>query len=994
MTSTDKLAGSDVESINRVKIKKGNISKSTATVTRLSGTFPDVLKSYLLPKGSDKVKTNTRIPDVQQNMAGGGSYHIPDNEYYAFLCGQYFEQVFIKQKAEHLTEKQLESEGPIAIDIDMRFAVSVKSRQYTTEHIEDMVGLYLEIIREVYQIDETTRFPIFIFEKSRVNCVEEKSVTKDGIHIIIGIKSDRITQMMIRDRVIQKIGEIWSDLQLMEGWDKVFDEGISKGCVNWQLYGSRKPHHEAYSLTRVYNVSIDMEDGQWITPTEDPKIFESSENIHKLSVRYREHPSLFMTAQFIKEYNVKKGMQDNHKKQMVATSQKPLLSNFRNANIAIVSIQTKQELDEMVVQFKDSLVSTECELSDSYNYTMLLSDEYYGAGSFSKWIRVGWALRNIDDRLFIAWVAFSAKSKEFRYSDIRDLYEKWLKFDMNNPNGLTKRSIMHWAKQCNAIEFEKVKGDSLDSIIDSILHRIASNTSNNKNANVAGDVDLAIILHHIFKDDFVCASIGNSIWYYYKTGRWERNDRGTTLRGYISSEMRGIFMKKLEKLSAKIRIIIQQKESDAADTVDDENTEEKQLRTMIQIMFDIIKRLASTTDKNNIMTEAKELFFDGKFVDTLDTNPYLLCFTNGVFDFTDKIFRASRPDDYLSICTNIPYDPIDKHRDSKQISEINDFMAKIMPDKDLREYLWQHLASILIGVAKVQTFNMYTGDGQNGKSVLINLMEKVLGEYKGDAPLSIITQKRVGNGGVSPELAALRGCRYVVMAEPSKGDRINEGPMKQLTSGVDPIQCRALYSEPISYMPQFKLVVCTNELMEVQSNDHGTWRRIRVLEFESLFTDKPVNTDTIKPYQFLIDRNITEKFEQWRVVFMAMLVEIAIKQEGMVEDCDRVMETSNTYRERQDYISSFIRDKIVPLSNALTPKRTLANTFTEWYRSYYPGEKIPKLHDMTAVIAKRYKMNGDGHWIGFSIRIDTISMVGMSEGSTDDELPDIEFIEE
>ena len=87
-------------------------------------------------------------------------------------------------------------------------------------------------------------------------------------------------------------------------------------------------------------------------------------------------------------------------------------------------------------------------------------------------------------------------------------------------------------------------------------------------------------------------------------------------------------------------------------------------------------------------------------------------------------------------------------------------------------------------------------------------------------------------------------------------------------------------------------------------------------------------------------------------------------------------------------------DKIVPAMNALTPKRTLVNTFTEWYRSYYPGEKIPKLADMTAVVAKKYKVNADGHWIGFNIRMDMIISAGTSEASTDDELPEIEFQED
>ena len=76
------------------------------------------------------------------------------------------------------------------------------------------------------------------------------------------------------------------------------------------------------------------------------------------------------------------------------------------------------------------------------------------------------------------------------------------------------------------------------------------------------------------------------------------------------------------------------------------------------------------------MKEAKEHFFDKLFLDKLDNNPYLLCFTNGIIDFEKKEFRMTKPDDYVSLCTNIEYIEIDeenvKHMGIKK--EITDFM--------------------------------------------------------------------------------------------------------------------------------------------------------------------------------------------------------------------------------------------------------------------------------------------------------------------------------
>jgi phage/plasmid-associated DNA primase len=136
-------------------------------------------------------------------------------------------------------------------------------------------------------------------------------------------------------------------------------------------------------------------------------------------------------------------------------------------------------------------------------------------------------------------------------------------------------------------------------------------------------------------------------------------------------------------------------------------------------------------------------------------------------------------------------------------------------------------------------------------------MSKALGEYKGTVPITLITQKRNSIGSTSSEIVQLMGTRYAVMQEPSKGDTINEGIMKEITGG-DPIQGRALFKDAVTFIPQFKLVVCTNVLFDIKSNDDGTWRRIRVCDFMSKFTDNPYTNDKFPkdnfPHQFQVDK--------------------------------------------------------------------------------------------------------------------------------------------
>ena len=318
-------------------------------------------------------------------------------------------------------------------------------------------------------------------------------------------------------------------------------------------------------------------------------------------------------------------------------------------------------------------------------------------------------------------------------------------------------------------------------------------------------------------------------------------------------------------------------------------------------------------------------------------------------------------------------------------------MAQLFPIEELRKYVWSHLASTLVGTIPNQTMNMYIGVGENGKSILTDLMSQVMGEYKSEAPLSLITQSRQKQGSASPDIVALKGVRYAVMNEPTKGDRINDGAMKELTSGVEPIKGRNLFSAPITFIPQFKLVVCANNFLEVKTQDHGTWRRLRVIDFMSLFTDNPVNDDPDKPYQFKIDRKLKEKFPLWKEVFMAMLVEIVLETQGYVKDCDIVLESSLKYREREDYIAQFIRDKIILEKNGKITKSELTLEFNSWYSSTVGrgGPSAKEVHEYMDKKIGKFKTAASA-WTGASIRYERNTNFKVSDEDMEDDTENID----
>lgn len=936
--------------------------------------YEDFMKAHRLPTDSQQSVTHTRIGYMSENkdeVIYGGKFNIPDEDYEQFMR-LYHKHVIVDGNPEYLTEKQLDY-GMIAVDLDLRYAANIKKRMHTQDHIQSLITIYLGELQSMYQIRDEP-FYIYVMEKPDINPVRnpengEIKMVKDGVHLLIDVFADRKTQTMLRSAVIEKIktDEYWSKLPLTNDWNAVFDEAISKGVVNWQLYGSCKPKNQAYRLTRVYKNIFDPADNE-ICTNEMPmsEYFDLSRKIEQLSVRTSKGNKYMMSNQFMNAYNADGGASGAGPTKKPAVLRDVAPSYYSgNGNVpieAILAIRSHDDLNALVNHTMEQLEARDYELLETHKYTMVLPETYYGEGSYDKWIRVGWALFNTcPSLLFVTWVAFSAQSRRFQFRDIADLYDRWQRFDGKSEICLTRRSIMHWAKQDAFARFKEVQDNSVDYFIEKSIDGNDFDLGDVKSSRKdTSDHDIACALKQLYSDQYVCVSVKNNIWYRFMNHRWIENDSGTTLRKSMSEELRKIYRKKSKDLDMTIDAIMDQ---------DDSDPRIKRLKKRQGRICEIINRLGDSSDKDHIMKEAKELFWDQSIIEKLDTNPYLLCFNNGVIDFKEKSFRRGYPEDYISKSTNIDYIPLNEARDGKVIAEINDFMSKLFPREDLRRYMWEHLASVLIGTQK-QTFHMYLGEGRNGKSVLTTLMDELLGEYKGVVPLSAITQDRQKVGGTSAELVMLKGVRYAVIMEPSKKDVILEGPLKQFTSGLDPIQCRAPYiAKPIEYYPQFSLICCSNVRMEIKTQDFGTWRRVREVPFEALFTENPVKDDPDKPFQYKVDPTIVDKFPQWKYVLMAMLIKVAFRTEGKVSDCEIVAAASRAYQESQDFIAEFIRDKIVIAKDGKIKKQELNSEFTIWYMNTY-GKGAPNAKEVHVYMDKKFgksERNG-GIWLGARIK--------------------------
>jgi P4 family phage/plasmid primase-like protien len=294
----------------------------------------------------------------------------------------------------------------------------------------------------------------------------------------------------------------------------------------------------------------------------------------------------------------------------------------------------------------------------------------------------------------------------------------------------------------------------------------------------------------------------------------------------------------------------------------------------------------------------------------------------------------------------------------------------VFRDPEVLDYVLTVFASFLHGSIRQERFHIWTGSGSNGKSCCVDLFEHAFGDYCCKFPVALLTQKRVASNAATSELARAKGRRFACLQEPGEDERLNIGFMKELTGG-DKVFGRLIYKEPIEFKPQFKMILTCNHLPAVPSDDGGTWRRIRVVEFTSRFVENP-NPNNAS--EFKLDTTLTSRFNDWRTHFMALLVhtyDTVVKTHGIVEP-EPVMACTLQYQRENDRFSEFFDSHIVPREGSSIAMDTLYDEFKFYVRTANPNVKLASLRDLSAYLVKRLGLRHGSRTlrslVGFAMR--------------------------
>lgn len=209
--------------------------------------------------------------------------------------------------------------------------------------------------------------------------------------------------------------------------------------------------------------------------------------------------------------------------------------------------------------------------------------------------------------------------------------------------------------------------------------------------------------------------------------------------------------------------------------------------------------------------------------DDLDRNPWLLNVLNGTLDLrTGQLHPHNRADLITKLCP-VEYDP------AAGAPTWGAFLARIMDGKgDLVTFLQRAIGYSLTGSIRERVFVIAYGEGDNGKTTLLETVQALLGDYASRTPTETLMLRRDGN--IPNDLARLKGARFVFASEVEKGRRLAVSLVKDMTGG-DTITARFMRAEFFEFRPEFKLWLATNHKPVIKDTNQAIWRRIRLVPF-------------------------------------------------------------------------------------------------------------------------------------------------------------------
>ncbi|NNM84738.1 MAG: hypothetical protein HKL96_03135 [Phycisphaerales bacterium] len=292
----------------------------------------------------------------------------------------------------------------------------------------------------------------------------------------------------------------------------------------------------------------------------------------------------------------------------------------------------------------------------------------------------------------------------------------------------------------------------------------------------------------------------------------------------------------------------------------------------------------------------------------LDADPWAVNVLNGILNLRDGSLRPHDPAALMAKLAPVTFDP------AALCPRFDQFLGEIFQqDGSLIEYVLRLLGMCLTGDVTEQIMPIFYGEGQNGKSKLLDTVAHVLGEYAGRAPETLLA---AGKRDEHPcELADLQGLRLIVASETESGARLKIQQVKKLT-GETTLKARRMRENFYEFSVTHKIILQTNNKPRVPENSIAVWRRLKLVPFLRFFTAEER------------DPQLFEKLKAETSGILNRLLGgcIAWQKSGLVEP-EAVRSATGDYRDDSDPIADFLAVCCDQVPGAWTATGTLMGAY-------------------------------------------------------------------
>lgn len=323
-------------------------------------------------------------------------------------------------------------------------------------------------------------------------------------------------------------------------------------------------------------------------------------------------------------------------------------------------------------------------------------------------------------------------------------------------------------------------------------------------------------------------------------------------------------------------------------------------------------------------------------------------------------------------CLPIKYDP------NAECPKIEKFLSEIVDEENI-PILYEIPASCLLQSPQYHHAYMLSGEGSNGKSTYLTLIERFLGKSN----ISNVSLQELCNDRF--KASQLVGKLANIYADIPKYPIKYTGKFKMLTGG-DRMTVEKKYKDPFEFTNTARLIFSANELPEVSDQTFAFWRRWIVIEFPNKF---PPNPD-------LIDELTTEEELSGflnKVLFALTSIEIrGVRRTDVIE---RSMEM---WMKKANSVYAFVKDCIETNVAGFEIKDVVYNSYINYCEENnlkaMPKNKFSmELHRFASASPGRRRIEGKLVYVYEGIKLKCAGEAGEEEKSEKSDV-EIESLDE